>query len=183
MVKVMLVGNVEPQTSAVRDVLTRSGHMTLHCWTPDAVRDFVDDYDPALIVVAGYRRLLPADIVERFPTVGFHSAKLPEYPGRAPVYWTLLRGDRWTANTLLYLDAGVDSGDIIDSRPIPVLPTDTPESLYRQMARTAADMLALHLPALLDGTAPRRPQDPALRGPLTTKAGYRLYRDRYPVMP
>jgi methionyl-tRNA formyltransferase len=127
---------------------------------------------PDLIVVAGYRRLLPASLVNRIPTVGFHSAKLPEYPGRAPVPWTLLRGDSHAWNTMLYLDEGVDSGDIIDTRSRAILPGDTPETLYEWVARTDAEMLLANLPGLLDGTAPRKPQDLSRRGPLTPKDGW-----------
>ena len=120
-----------------------------------------------LVVVAGWRRLVP--IVA--PTVGFHSAKLPEYPGRAPVANAILRGDKTLTNTMLWLDGGVDSGDIIDSRTFP-LGTD-PAAAYVDIGRTSAEMLRQHWSGLLDGTAPRHPQDMSKRGPLTPKDAYR----------
>jgi methionyl-tRNA formyltransferase len=73
---------------------------------------------------------------------------------------------------MLYLDEGVDSGDIIDERRIAIPPDATPEWLYGRMAATLVEMLHRHLPGLLDGTAPRRPQDQARRGPLTTADGW-----------
>ncbi len=169
---IVLIGNVEPQTSAALGVLVESGHLVCHFNDYQNVRDI----EPDLIVVAGWRRLIPPDILAVAPTVGFHSAKLPQYPGRAPVPWALLRGDTETANTMFYLDDGVDSGDIIDSRRIPILQTDTPERLYVEMADTLADMLRKHLPGLLDGTALRKPQDASKRGPLTTADGWDLWR-------
>lgn len=140
---------------------------------------------PELVIVCGWRRLIPEDMIASVPlgVVGFHSAKLPEYPGRAPVPWALLRGDAWTADTMLFLDAGVDSGDIIDERVIPLHPRDdTPEAVYARMAHASAEMLLQHLPALLRGTAPRKPQDPARRGPLTTKEGWNLWAEQQRMM-
>jgi methionyl-tRNA formyltransferase len=169
--RIVLIGNVEPQTSAAWRVICDSHHLGFHVADPSLVRGL----RPDLIVVAGWRRLIPPDILALAPTVGFHSAKLPEYPGRAPVPWALLRSDTETANTMLYLNEGVDSGDIIDSRTIPIPPDATPEWLYGRMASTLVEMLHRHLPALLDGTAPRTPQDTSKRGPLTTPDGWALW--------
>ena len=126
---------------------------------------------PDLIVTVGWRHLVPRDILEATPlgVVGFHSARLPEYPGRAPVPWAILRGDEFTANTMLFLTDEPDAGDIIDSRTIPVT---TASEMNRRMGETAAEMLRQHLPALLAGTAPRKPQDRSRRGPMTTADGW-----------
>ena len=126
--------------------------------------DMCRKFHPDLVIVAGWRRLVP--IVA--PTVGFHSAKLPEYPGRAPVANAILRGDRTLTNTMLWLDPpenGPDTGDIIDERTFPI-GTD-PDAIYRDIGRTSAEMLREHWAGLLDGTAPRKPQDMSKRGPLT----------------
>lgn len=132
---------------------------------------------PDLIVVAGWRRLIPANVLAmpRLGTVGFHSAKLPEYPGRAPVPWTLLRGDALAWNTMLFLDGGIDTGDIIDERSTLVMPGTDPWQLYDWVATSSVWMLMEHLPALLEGRAPRRPQDMSRRGPLTTPDGWNLW--------
>jgi methionyl-tRNA formyltransferase len=175
MVRLMVVGNVDPQTSAVIAALDETDHTVTHVRDARFLRPLAILGKPDLIIVAGWRRLIPPDILAIAPTIGFHSAKLPEYPGRAPVYWALVRGDSHTENTLLYLDEGVDSGDIIDSRTIALAQDMTPELVYQHMARTAAEMLTEHLPGILDGTAPRTPQDPARRGALTTKDGYARY--------
>lgn len=131
----------------------------------------VRDYKPDLIVTVGWRHLVPQDILDATPlgVVGFHSAPLPEYPGRAPVPWAILRGDEFTANTMLFLTSEPDAGDIIDSRTIPVT---TASEMNRRMGETAGEMLRQHLPALLAGTAPRKPQDRSRRGPLTTADGW-----------
>ena len=124
-----------------------------------------------LLVTVGWRHIVPQWVIEscRLGVVGFHSARLPEHPGRAPVPWAILRGDATTDNTMLYLTSEPDAGDIIDRRTIPVT---TAREMNRRMGETAAEMLRQHLPALLDGTAPRTPQDRSKRGPLTTADGW-----------
>ena len=137
---------------------------------PDIYRR-LREYRPDFIVTVGWRHLVPRDILDSTPlgVVGFHSARLPEYPGRAPVPWAILRGDEFTANTMLFLTDEPDAGDIIDQRTIPVT---TASEMNRRMGETAAEMLRQHLPALLAGTAPRKPQDRTKRGPLTTADGW-----------
>ena len=75
---------------------------------------------------------------------------------------------------MLYLTSEPDAGDIIDRR---VIELTTPEEVNRRMGETAAEMLRQHLPALLDGSAPRTPQDRSKRGPLTTADGWRRLDD------
>jgi methionyl-tRNA formyltransferase len=126
-----------------------------------------------LIVTVGWRHLVHHKVIDQTPlgVVGFHSAKLPEYPGRAPVPWAILRGDTVTHNTMLFLTDEPDAGDIIDHREVPVT---TASDMNRRMGETAAEMLRQHLPALLAGTAPRTPQDRSRRGPLTKANGWQL---------
>jgi methionyl-tRNA formyltransferase len=174
-VRILLVGNVEPQSSAVRAALPYDASW---CGDPTDLRDHVAAFLPHLIIVAGWRHLIPPDVlaIPRLGTVGFHSAKLPEYPGRAPVAWTHFRGDAEAWTTLFYLDEGVDSGDIIDARAVPI--GYTPAQTYERLAQANVELLMEHLPGILAGTAPRTPQDPAKRGPLTTKDGWNALAER-----
>jgi methionyl-tRNA formyltransferase len=177
MVRVLFIGDVEPQASAVWGWLAQQPEVHV-------VRELkLDGPLPDLTIVAGYRRLVPKTVLDipRLGTVGFHSARLPEYPGRAPVPWALLRGDPYTENTMFYLDEGIDSGDIIDRRRIDLRPTDTPERVYRRMAITCVEMLEANWQGLITGTAPRTPQDVSKRGPLTTKDGWDRLNARQPA--
>lgn len=118
--------------------------------------------DPDLLVVVGWTRLLGDELLAlpRRGCVGFHASLLPHHRGRAPVNWAILRGETTTGNTMMMLAPGADTGDIVDQRVVRIDLDDTCGSVYRKIAAAGADMLRAHLPALLDGTVRRRPQDP-----------------------
>jgi methionyl-tRNA formyltransferase len=128
----------------------------------------VRELRPDLMVVTGWTRLLSAELlgVPAHGVVGFHASLLPHYRGRAPVNWAILRGEAVAGNTMMYLDPGTDTGDIIDQQPVPITPDDTCATVYAKVGEAGAGMLGHHLPALLAGTAPRRPQGPADGPPL-----------------
>jgi methionyl-tRNA formyltransferase len=117
-------------------------------------------HDPDLIVAVGWTRLIGSALlaVPRRGCVGFHASLLPRYRGRAPVNWAILRGETVTGNTMMMLDPGVDTGDIVDQQTVPILADDTCATVYEKVAAAGAEMLLRHLPALLEGTAPRRRQ-------------------------
>lgn len=117
---------------------------------------------PDLLVVAGWSRLIGRELLSLPPRgcVGFHASLLPAHRGRAPVNWSIIRGETITGNTMMMLAAGADTGDIVDQRAIPIGPEDTCATVYAKVGEAGADMLHQHLPALLSGTAPRLPQHP-----------------------
>jgi methionyl-tRNA formyltransferase len=117
---------------------------------------------PDLVVVVGWTRLLGPDLLA-IPSrgcIGFHASLLPRYRGRAPVNWAIIRGESETGNTMMFLDAGTDTGDIVDQRRVPIGTDDTCATVYARVADAGADMLVEHLPAILNGSAPRRRQGP-----------------------
>ncbi len=124
--------------------------------------DHIRRLRPDLIVVTGWTRLLSSELLAVPPRgcAGFHASLLPHNRGRAPVNWAILRGETLTGNTMMYLDPGADTGDIIDQRPVRIEPSDTCATVYDKVGAAGAEMLRYHLKALLDGTAPRRPQRP-----------------------
>ncbi|HEX6449152.1 MAG TPA: methionyl-tRNA formyltransferase [Trebonia sp.] len=128
--------------------------------------EHIRELRPDLIVVTGWTRLLSPELlaVPRRGCVGFHASMLPRNRGRAPVNWAILRGETCTGNTMMFLSAGADAGDIIDQQPVRIEPADTCATVYDKVGAVGARMLRRHLPALLEGTAPRRPQEPAGNG-------------------
>ncbi len=121
---------------------------------------WVRDRRPDLAVCVGWTRLLSDALltVPRRGTVGFHASMLPHNRGRAPVNWAIIHGDESAGNTMMMLNPGVDTGDIVDQRSIPIEASDTCATVYAKVADAGAQMLRTHLPALLAGTARRRPQ-------------------------
>lgn len=128
----------------------------------------VRDLRPDLMVVCGWTRLLSAELLSVPPrgVIGFHASLLPKFRGRAPVNWAILRGEAVTGNTMMMLDAGTDTGDIVDQQTVLITPEDTCATVYAKVGEAGAEMLRRQLPALLAGTPPRRPQGSADGPPL-----------------
>lgn len=116
---------------------------------------------PDLVFCVGWTQLLGAEVLAapRIGCLGFHASLLPRYRGRAPVNWALINGEAVTGNTLMFLDEGVDTGDIVAQRAIPITPDDTCATLYDKVGDSALDMVAEVMPLLHLGELPRRPQD------------------------
>jgi methionyl-tRNA formyltransferase len=122
--------------------------------------DLLTSLNLDLIFVIGWNQLLgPAALqTARIGVIGAHASLLPADRGRAPINWALIRGATSTGNTLFWLTAGVDAGDIIDQMSIPISAYDSCASLYRQVANTNREMILRAMPALLLGERPGRPQ-------------------------
>jgi len=88
-----------------------------------------------------------------------HGSLLPKYRGRVPVNWAVLHGERQTGATLHRMVEKPDAGEIVAQRAIPILPDDTAKDVFDKVTLAAEICLDGVLPALLAGTAPRRPMD------------------------
>jgi len=88
-----------------------------------------------LVVLAGFMRVLKAPMLEAFPhrIINLHPSLLPKFPGLEAWKQALAAGEEVTGCTVHYVDAGVDSGEIIAQREVPVLPNDTPETLHARI--------------------------------------------------
>jgi methionyl-tRNA formyltransferase len=118
---------------------------------------------PDLVLVIGWTQLVKAEIlrIPRYGCIGFHASLLPQYRGRAPINWALINGESRTGNTMMLLEEGVDDGDILAQREIPIGFEDTCATLYEKVAETEFDMLDEVLPLIRAGRTPRRKQDPS----------------------
>jgi len=124
--------------------------------------DSISALAPHLIIVNGWNRLIPAAILDlpRYGCVGFHGSwrPLPFGRGRSPITWAILNhADRLFLH-LLYLDAGVDSGDVIDTARFDIGPSDTSSAVLGKVGIASANLLIRNVPKILDGTASRTPQ-------------------------
>jgi methionyl-tRNA formyltransferase len=130
--------------------------------------DLLRRLDLDLVFVIGWSQILRPEVLSlaRLGMIGAHASRLPADRGRAPINWALIRGAAGTGNTLFWLTAGVDAGEIIDQVAIPIGPYDTCATLYRQVALSTRDMILRALPALLAGERPGRPQGATNAPPL-----------------
>ncbi|MPM10790.1 Methionyl-tRNA formyltransferase [bioreactor metagenome] len=116
---------------------------------------------PDLIVVAAYGRLLPDDILA-CPLLGcinVHSSLLPKYRGAAPINWAVLKGERETGVTIMYMASELDAGDIIEAKSTPIDPDETAETLHDTLALMGAALLTETVGKISSGMANRTPQD------------------------
>ncbi len=123
----------------------------------------IADARPEVIVVVAYGRILKEKCLGIPPKgcLNVHPSLLPQYRGPAPIQHALLNGDEVTGVTTMFMDVGMDTGDIILQRKVPVDPEDTALTLSRKLAIIAAQLLVETLALLERDEAPRIPQDEA----------------------
>jgi methionyl-tRNA formyltransferase len=116
---------------------------------------------PDVIFVIGWHQIVrpPVMRLARLGLIGAHASFLPHNRGSAPINWAIMRGERETGNTLMWLSEGVDEGDIIAQRAFPITAYDTCATLYAQVAASNREMLLEVLPQLIAGERPGRPQE------------------------
>src|SRR5207248_1583890 len=119
---------------------------------------------PDAIVVMAYGQILPRAVLEipKIACLNLHASLLPRWRGAAPIQAAIAAGDRETGITVMYMDEGLDTGDILLQRKIDILPTDTGGSLHDRLAEIAAEPLLESLRLLGSGNAPRVSQDQTL---------------------
>jgi methionyl-tRNA formyltransferase len=120
--------------------------------------------EPDVIVVMAYGQLLPRDVlnIPKTACVNLHASLLPRWRGAAPIQAAIAAGDRQTGITVMHMDEGLDTGDVLLQRQIDIRPNDTGGSLHDRLAQIAPEALLHSLRLLVEGSAPRIPQDNSL---------------------
>ena len=119
---------------------------------------------PQLVVVVAYGRILPPDILAlpQYGCVNLHVSLLPKYRGAAPIQWAVLNGDAETGVTVMQMDEGLDTGDILCTRRVPIGPNTTSGELFEQVAGVGAALLCEVLGKIEQGDVHPQKQDGAL---------------------
>ncbi len=139
---------------------------------PEKVRDknFVEriksEFKPNLIIVVAFGQILPRSILDipDFGCINVHPSLLPKYRGASPIQRAIINGENETGVTLMFMDEGEDTGDIIAQESVPIGITDTSETLSERLAEIASQML-MKILKNEDGSVvkslnlPRYPQD------------------------
>jgi methionyl-tRNA formyltransferase/LmbE family N-acetylglucosaminyl deacetylase len=137
------------------------------------VRDHVDEIRalaPDVVFVVGFSQIIPQALLDVPPggVIGFHSAVLPGRRGASPLIWAVVDGLTETGVTMFYMDAGIDTGDVIGTQSFPIAPDDYAADVLRKADDATLALLREHLDGVLDGTAPRISQE----GPGRPEATY-----------
>lgn len=116
--------------------------------------------NPDVICVVAYGTILPKSILEipKFGCINVHASLLPNYRGAAPIQWAVLNGDKTTGVTTMYMDKGMDTGDIILKEKVEIGKDETTGELWDRLAKTGGKLLVETLQQIEKGIAPREKQ-------------------------
>ncbi len=130
----------------------------------DEFLDTVRDLRPDLIVVAAYGRILPGSLLNLPPmgTINVHGSLLPKYRGAAPIQWAVINGERETGVTIMQMDEGMDTGDILLPVSIPIGDEDTAGTMFDKLSRLGGEALVRAIALLKEGKLTPIPQDDSL---------------------
>ena len=130
----------------------------------DEICELLRGLAPDCIVVVAYGLILPQRILDIPPygCINIHGSLLPKYRGSAPVQWSVLKGENETGVTAMYMAAGLDSGDMIDSLAVEIGENEDAAALYHRLSFLGADLLKTTMEKLAAGAAHRTPQNEEL---------------------
>lgn len=138
-------------------------------YQPERVRDqgFLDIFKkiaPDMVALAAFGQILPRKIIElpRLGCLNVHPSLLPRYRGAAPINWALINGDTETGVTIMLMDEGVDSGDILLQEEVAIEPDDTFDDLHETLSTMGAKLLVQAVRGVANGTITPTPQDTSL---------------------
>jgi methionyl-tRNA formyltransferase len=153
---------LKPQPSPVKSLALQLG---LPVFQPERARDekFIVELralQPDLIVVVAYGQILPPAILDlpRLGCLNVHTSLLPKYRGAAPIQWAIANGDIETGVTIMKMDEGLDTGDIVAQRYTPIRPEDDSVTLHDRLARLGAELLVQTIPDYAAGKIQSVPQ-------------------------
>lgn len=132
----------------------------IEVFQPKKVREpeniaYLREKHPDIIVVAAFGQILPKEILEMAPfgCVNVHASLLPKYRGASPIQWAVLSGEKESGVTIMRMDEGIDTGDIIAQEAVPLSPEETAGTLFEKLAALGARLLCETLPSIENGTA------------------------------
>ena len=129
--------------------------------TNDEFRAQLTALQPDAIIVVGYGRIIPQWMLDLPPlgNLNLHASLLPKYRGAAPIQWAIANGETVTGVTTMRIDAGLDTGDILQQQELAIAPNDTAETLAPRLAAIGADLMVETLRGLQAGSIRQHPQD------------------------
>ena len=150
----------------------------LKIYQPEKVRknvEFIEkikNLNPDVICVVAYGKILPKEILEipRLGCINVHGSLLPKYRGAAPIQWAVLNGDKTTGITTMYMDEGMDTGDMILKQEVEIGENETTGELWNRLSKIGGELLVKTLKEIEKGTATREKQgDDFTTAPMLSK--------------
>ena len=116
--------------------------------------------NPDVICVVAYGKILPEELLKipKLGCINVHGSLLPKYRGAAPIQWAVINGDKKTGITTMYMDVGMDTGDMILKKEVDIGGNETTGELWDRLAKIGGELLVETLNKIEDGTAPREKQ-------------------------
>ncbi|SNX55597.1 methionyl-tRNA formyltransferase [Thermoanaerobacterium sp. RBIITD] len=116
--------------------------------------DKIKTLNPDFIIVVAYGKILPEEIlnIPKHGCINVHASLLPKYRGAAPINWAIINGEKETGITTMYMEKGLDTGDILMQRAIPILYDDNAETVHDKLAQLGGEVLIETLERLKNGT-------------------------------
>ncbi|MBQ3029611.1 MAG: methionyl-tRNA formyltransferase [Agathobacter sp.] len=123
--------------------------------------EYLRKYSADIIVVAAFGQLLPKSILEmpKYGCINVHASLLPKYRGAAPIQWSIINGDAVTGVTIMQMDIGMDTGDMIAKREVVIEKDETGGGLFDKLAEVGAKLCVDTMVEIENGTATRTPQN------------------------
>lgn len=120
----------------------------------------VKKLNPDLICVVAYGKILPQELLDipKYGCVNVHGSLLPEYRGAAPIQWAVLNGDKKTGVTTMFMNAGMDTGDMILKEEVEIGEDETTGELWNRLKTIGANLLIKTVKEIENGTATRTKQ-------------------------
>ena len=121
----------------------------------------VIDLNPDIIVTCAYGQIIPKEILDcpKYGCINVHASLLPKYRGGAPIHRAIINGETKTGITIMYMDVGMDTGDIISTEEVEITPDMTVGDLHDKLSVMGRELLLKTMPSILDGTNNRVKQN------------------------
>ena len=121
----------------------------------------IKELNPDIICVVAYGKILPKEILEipKLGCINVHASLLPKYRGAAPIQWAVLNGDKTTGITTMYMDEGMDTGDMILKEEVTIGEDETTGELWDRLSKLGGELLVKTLKDIENGTATRIKQE------------------------
>ncbi|MCR5487079.1 MAG: methionyl-tRNA formyltransferase [Lachnospiraceae bacterium] len=153
----------EPAFSDVKQCALRYGipvYQPLKLRAPEALEE-LEKFDADAVVVAAFGQILPKSVLELTEggCINVHASLLPKYRGASPIQQAILKGEEKTGVTIMQMDEGIDTGDILLQREVPIGREDTGGSLFEKLARAGGELILEALRKLGDGALKPVPQE------------------------